>query len=424
MPAETYFDIDPFAIEEEGLFARDVGGQLIRLDKATAEDYDTDITVTVDGQEVTVKKAVPTTDSQGNVISDQDGQTIPRKTTILDAAQQLFVKKPGDVNPIPTLCHQEHMRPVGVCRVCVVEILRRGRKGGKLLPACHHEVQPGMEVHTINSPDPGASKRVQMAVKVLTEMLMADHLCTDGEVAVEANELQALAKRYRYESTRFTSNPKQRGQDNSSFVIAVDHNACILCDRCVRACDEIKKNHVIGRTGKGYTTTIGFDLNNPMGQSSCVSCGECMVSCPTSALTFREQVGADVPKDKTLSPGASYISAEELRKYPLFSGIPYKFLQWNSRSIVHRRLKAGEVLCEEGDYGNTAFILTKGSFHIFIRARLSSVKNERAKGLFGILGRITSRLTSGEEESPERRQRIRSNTLNMADHWRQRHRKT
>ena len=65
----------------------------------------------------------------------------------------------------------------------------------------------------------------------------------------------------------------------------MDHDACILCDRCVRACDDIQGNDVIGRTGKGYDTHIAFDLNDPMGASSCVTCGECVAACPTGALT-------------------------------------------------------------------------------------------------------------------------------------------
>ena len=76
-----------------------------------------------------------------------------------------------------------------------------------------------------------------------------------------------------------------RGTDSSSPVIAVDHDSCILCDRCVRACDDIQGNDVIGRSGKGYATRIAFDLNDPMGNSSCVSCGECVAACPTGALT-------------------------------------------------------------------------------------------------------------------------------------------
>ena len=81
--------------------------------------------------------------------------------------------------------------------------------------------------------------------------------------------------------------PDDARLDASSPVFTVDHTACILCDRCVRACDDVMENHVIGRTGKGDTAGIGFDLNEPMGESTCVQCGECMVSCPTSAITFK-----------------------------------------------------------------------------------------------------------------------------------------
>ena len=84
----------------------------------------------------------------------------------------------------------------------------------------------------------------------------------------------------------------------SSPVIAVDHNACILCDRCIRGCDEIQNNEVIGRTGKGALTHIGFDLNLPMGESTCVSCGECAAVCPTGAL-FNKALTIDVPLPET-----------------------------------------------------------------------------------------------------------------------------
>src|SRR5262249_4752687 len=81
---------------------------------------------------------------------------------------------------------------------------------------------------------------------------------------------------------------RHRVADSSSKVIAVNHEACILCDRCIRACDDIQSNEVIGRTGKGYPTRIGFDLDAPMGHSTCVSCGECAAACPTGALVHKQ----------------------------------------------------------------------------------------------------------------------------------------
>ena len=92
-----------------------------------------------------------------------------------------------------------------------------------------------------------------------------------------------------------------RGTDPSSKVIYVDHQACILCDRCIRGCDDLQVNEVIGRTGKGYGTRIAFDLDAPMGSSTCVSCGECEKVCPTGALSlsFGEE-----PVPETEDPGS------------------------------------------------------------------------------------------------------------------------
>jgi formate dehydrogenase major subunit len=93
--------------------------------------------------------------------------------------------------------------------------------------------------------------------------------------------------------------PYEPALDASSPVIAVDHRACILCDRCVRACDDVQSNEVIGRAGKGHGTRIAFDLGRPLGQSSCVSCGECVASCPTGALTNKTLSLPLVPRAQT-----------------------------------------------------------------------------------------------------------------------------
>src|SRR6185369_15705724 len=133
-------------------------------------------------------------------------------------------------------------------------------------------------------------------------------------------------------------------RDDSSLAIAVDHDACILCDRCIRGCNEIRENFVLGRMGKGTKAGIAFDNNVPMGNSTCVSCGECMVSCPTGALTNKGVVGTALAEGKTV-PAAS------LLKLPVFKGVSGTFLELNKGGVVERHYKAGEVVCQEGEYG-------------------------------------------------------------------------
>src|SRR4051812_46737170 len=100
--------------DDEGLFSRDINGQLVRLDAPTESDYEKTVTLQIDGQPITVKLAEPLTDANGNVVLDIEGRTTPRYTTIYDAAEKLYVKQIGDETkiPIPVLCHQPHMVPV------------------------------------------------------------------------------------------------------------------------------------------------------------------------------------------------------------------------------------------------------------------------------------------------------------------------
>lgn len=407
--AGEHFDELAQLFEEEALFARDIDGQLVRAVKATRADYDREITMSIDGQQVTVKKAVPTTDAQGNIIEDADGNSIPRDTTIYDAAQQLFVRQQGKQNPIPILCHQEHMRPVAVCRMCSVEVCRVGRDGsvspgGKLAPACHHPVKDKMVVHTIYSPDTKFREHVRTSVKLLTELLASDHLYPAGMDPESLSALSNVPTEFERHMLRlendleiecdptrlqFRDSP-DLGIDNSSSFIAVNHSACILCERCKRGCSEIKENFVIGRTGKGYHAHIAFDLNNPMQDSSCVSCGECMVYCPTDALTFRRPVESDWHKQAVAQDSNAAVTASELRSpsfihHRLFEGLPFKWLQWNASSIVRRRVKAGELLCRQGEYGSTAFILTAGRFGVWFRDPAAA--NQQAKS-GGLLSRL------------------------------------
>lgn len=105
---------------------------------------------------------------------------------------------------------------------------------------------------------------------------------------------------------------------------------------------------MVGRTGKGVNAGISFDLNDPMGNSGCVQCGECMVSCPTSAITFQPGARIQVsPNDKS----KEVLAAAELIADPLFAGIPPKFLLWQQGLVIRRKLNAGDVLFREGDPG-------------------------------------------------------------------------
>jgi CRP-like cAMP-binding protein/Fe-S-cluster-containing hydrogenase component 2 len=399
--------------DDEGLFSRDVNGQLVRLDAPTEEDYGKQVTLQIDAQPVTVPLAEPLKDAQGNVVLDLDGRTTPRYTTIYDAALRLYVKQPGDEAkiPIPTLCHQPHMNPVAVCRLCVVQIygMKRGKRSAerKLLPACQHQVKEGMEVFTMNARNPDGmqspdGQRVRQAVAVMTELLAADHLkpAPPPAPSVELapfNELGQMAHRCGVsETSRFKLDVLQSGChghvpmpvpaiDSSSPVFLVDHSACILCDRCSRACDDVKHNNVIGRVGKGPTAAIGFDLADPMGESSCVQCGECMVSCPTSAITFKPV--AKVKPRVGSEHQAQVLPAAELLKDPLFAGVPPKFLLWQEGLALRRTVKAGDPLCRQGEPGNTAFLIRSGDYEITAWDAAAIAKRDTRPGLLGLFTR-------------------------------------
>jgi NADH:ubiquinone oxidoreductase subunit F (NADH-binding)/Fe-S-cluster-containing hydrogenase component 2/CRP-like cAMP-binding protein/NADH:ubiquinone oxidoreductase subunit E len=396
--------------ESESIFAR-IDDQLIRFTPNTELDYRKPIELTIDGQKVTVPVAAPAEDSHGNFLRDPDGYTIPRPTTIYEAAQQLF----GADNPIPILCHQHHLDPVAVCRVCSVQVVNKeGKRDDKLQPACHFPVAEGMQIHTIASPDKRMREAVQAAVRPLVELLAADHLRPESvHYPRPHNELARLAEMLGVRAGTGRFRPRQREadrEDRTSPVIHVDLNSCILCNRCVRGCDDVRHNHVIGRTGKGYRTRISFDLGAPMGKSTCVECGECMISCPTDALTLKpaRKIAADTWDTPDTNPGrvalplaSEPLPAEDLSHLELFEALPFKFLDWNAHGVRRLRYKSGQRIFREGEQGHTAFILWNGAFRASRQsAGLSVSKSQGASWTSRLQGHYALSLTGMDGPSP------------------------
>ncbi|MFT7115801.1 MAG: formate dehydrogenase major subunit [Rhodoferax sp.] len=199
---------------------------------------------------------------------------------------------------IPHLCYKDGYRADGNCRACVVEI-----KGERTLaPSCCRSATAGMEVQA-------NSERAIKSQKMVLEMLLSDmpdvgYKWNDADVVTgdtgQHGELSDWASRMNV-TVRPALKVLRRAQPKSDMshpAMAVNLDACIQCNRCVRACREEQVNDVIGYALRGSHSEIVFDLNDPMGDSSCVACGECVQACPTGALMPKTQVGSQMVDKK------------------------------------------------------------------------------------------------------------------------------
>ena len=195
--------------------------------------------------------------------------SVPAGITVLEACRYANID-------IPTLCYLKDINAIGACRLCLVEV--KGARG--LVTACVYPINEGMEIET-NTP------KIRAARKTNLELVLSAHekKCLSC-IRSTSCELQKLAQEYKCNEDRFCySDKKEKADlDTSSASIVRDNSKCILCRRCVAACEKLQGIGAIGAVNRGYDSKIASAFELPLAETSCINCGQCIVACPVGAL--------------------------------------------------------------------------------------------------------------------------------------------
>ena len=200
--------------------------------------------------------------------------SVPKGSTVLDAARAAGVY-------IPTLCHMDGHKPLGACRVCLVEI--EGARGG-LSASCAFPAADGMVVRT-------NTRRVHNARKTVVELMLSAHNQDCNTCRRSLNcELQSIAKRLGIQENRFKGDMPRVFIDTSSPAIVRDSSKCILCRRCVEVCQNVQSVGTLFPIDRGFDTVVAPSGKKNLTEVACVACGQCVAACPVGALTEKSHI--------------------------------------------------------------------------------------------------------------------------------------
>ena len=200
--------------------------------------------------------------------------TVPEGTTVLEAARNAGIK-------IPSLCYLKGINEIGACRICVVEV-----KGAKsLVASCVYPVSEGMEVHT-------NTEKVRHSRQLTLELILSNHRMDCLTCARNAHcELRELAAELGIDAVRYANDELLPRIEDSAPHLVRDNSKCVLCHRCVAVCRKTQEVGVIGCNDRGFATHIGCAFDRDLAEVDCVSCGQCIVACPTGALSEKDDTG-------------------------------------------------------------------------------------------------------------------------------------